>query len=279
MTAAHPAIAISPLADLRAGIAQDLDLCDDLGDLSYGLSRLKLGPDLELSAELVKRLVGRVAYVHHSRLFTLDDEDRWAAQRTALIQSLELAHRTQATVVIATTGPAGALLTWEQAADAFTRAVAPVLPTARSLGVRICVEQTNVLRHDISFVTTLADLVTLAAHSGVAICADMFWSWRERDLAESIRLSIPDLGLIQVADYQLGTMSMPDRVVLGDGVIPFEWLVTQFAAAGYQGLWDLELLGPRIAHEGSASALRRGAQRMSEVLERHYPHWSRQPAS
>jgi hypothetical protein len=36
--------------------------------------------------------------------------------------------------------------------------------------------------------------------------------------------------------------------------------------AGYRGLFDLELVGPRIAEEGGAAAAKRAAERLSEWL-------------
>ena len=79
-------------------------------------------------------LAGRVAYVHHGRLFTLDDESAWPGERAALARTLELAHEVGASTVLATTGPAGALTTWEQALSAFAAAYEPLAARADTLG-------------------------------------------------------------------------------------------------------------------------------------------------
>lgn len=257
----------SALVAPDATIAEDLDVCDALGGLLYGLSRLKLDRSLAMSAALRRRLAGRVGYFHHSRLFTLGEESRWTRQRDALRRSVELAHDLATNVILATSGPAAPEMTWEQAADALAEAVAPVLIEARAAGVRICVEQTNVLRQDISFVTSLADLAAMAAHTGLSVCADMFWSWRERDLDGALRRCMPHLGLIQIADSAAGTMSMPDRLVPGDGVVPFRALLGGMLKAGYQGDWDLEVLGPRITAEGATSVLHRSVQHVAAILD------------
>ena len=265
--AAHPLAVVSPLADTHATIDEDLELCDELGGAKYGLTLGKYRAWTGRAA----RLAGRVAYVHHGRLFTLDDESAWPGERAALARTLELAHETGAGAVLATTGPAGALTTWEQALSAFAAAYEPLAARAGALGVRVCVEQTNVLRHDIGFVTTLGDLARLAAESGAWICADMFWSWRERDLAGSLRACGPRLGLVQLADAVPTSVSMPDRVVPGDGIVPLGWVVGQFAAAGYRGFFDVELLGPRIAAEGAWQAMTRGVRHVSSLLQASYP--------
>jgi len=265
--AVHPLAVVNPLADTHATIDEDLELCDELGGAKYGLTLAKYQAWTGRAA----RLAGRVAYVHHGRLFTLDDESAWPGERAALARTLELAHETGAGAVLATTGPAGALTTWEQALSAFAAAYEPLAARAGTLGVRVCVEQTNVLRQDAGFVTTLGDLARLAAESGAWICADMFWSWRERDLAGSLRACGPRLGLVQLADAVPTSVSMPDRVVPGDGVVPLGWLIGQFAAAGYRGFFDVELLGPRIAAEGAWQAMTRGVRHVSALLQASYP--------
>jgi hypothetical protein len=78
--AAHPLAVVNPLADTHATIDEDLELCDELGGAKYGLTlgkyRAWTGP--------AARLAGRVAYVHHGRLFILDDEPAWPGERAML---------------------------------------------------------------------------------------------------------------------------------------------------------------------------------------------------
>lgn len=265
--AMHPALVVNPLADMSASLDTDLAVCAELGGVKYGLSLWKL----RRWHGHVADLADRVAYVHHSGLFTLDDESAWPAERAALSRTMELAHEIRAPLILAVTGPAGALTTWEHALDAFTAAYQPLANRATELGVRVCVEQTNVLRQDISFVSTIPDLVQLAAASGVSVCLDMFWSWRERALDASLQACGPHLGLVQLADAVPSSVSMPDRVVPGDGVVPLGWLIEQFAAARYRGYFDVELLGPRIDAEGASSAMTRGVHHVSDLLYRSYP--------
>jgi sugar phosphate isomerase/epimerase len=193
--AVHPAAVVNPLADMGAPLEAELELCAELGGARYGLSLNKLarwdGP--------LASLADRIAYVHHSRLFTLDDESAWSAERAALSRTLELAHEIRAPSILAVTGPAGSLRTWEQA-DA--------VPTS---------------------------------------------------------------------------VSMPDRVVPGDGTVPLGWLVEQIAATGYRGYFDIELLGPRIDAEGarqrrcarsSCPARAASARRAARISSTRSPIWT-----
>jgi sugar phosphate isomerase/epimerase len=55
-------------------------------------------------------------------------------------------------------------------------------------------------------------------------------------------------------------------VHIGEGELPLKRLLRDVLDAGYQGLFDLEVLGPAIEAEGYAPALRRGVERASAFL-------------
>lgn len=75
-------------------------------------------------------------------------------------------------------------------------------------------------------------------------------------------------GLMQASNYVLGDRTAPCRAVPGDGVIPLDRIPGDALEAGYEGVSDIELVGPRIAAEGARAATERAAQRVSEILTR-----------
>ena len=165
-----------------------------------------------------------------------------------------------------TTGPAGPL-PWEEAADALEAALAPVLAEARSRGVPFAIEHTNSLRVDVGFVHTLADAIDLARRLDAGVCMEVNACWAERGLADTITAGADRLRLVQVSDFAVGTLSTPNRLVPGDGDIPLERILGQVLAAGYDGCFDLELIGPRIDEEGYDPACRRSIDRLTEMLD------------
>ena len=88
----------------------------------------------------------------------------------------------------------------------------------------------------------------------------------EAGLASLFLDAMPVTGLVQVSDYVLGDRTTPCRAVPGDGVIPLDRLIGDLLESGYAGLFDLELIGPRIAAEGAYAASTRAAERLSEIL-------------
>ena len=121
---------------------------------------------------------------------------------------------------------------------------------AKELGVRLAVEPTNPLRTDVSFVHTVRDAVDLARMADIAIVVDFYASWYERGLEETVRKNIDVVALVQICDYKLGTFNMPNRCAVGDGDIPVERLLGMVLDAGYEGAFDLEILGPQDRRGG-----------------------------
>jgi len=68
--------------------------------------------------------------------------------------------------------------------------------------------------------------------------------------------------------HVLGDRALPGRAVPGDGTIPIESLVARALAGGYAHGFDLELIGPRIEHEGRLQSARRACDVVGSMLTR-----------
>jgi sugar phosphate isomerase/epimerase len=202
--------------------------------------------------------------------FTLADPARWPAERETLVAALDVAKEIGAELLYTTSGP-GHGCEWDDAAARFADAVGPVAAYARALGLGLAVENTLLLRSDLSFVHRLADAVDLARVAGISVCADLFSAWNERGLTSTIRSGADTFALVQVADYVLGTFFTPGRAVPGDGVVAIAAQLTAVLAAGYAGPIEMELSGPRITQEGPAAASARALSVVTELLTSAMP--------
>lgn len=245
------------------------DVLDPLA--AYGISRIGV-PIAQLEAgDLAANIAAldaagvSVVDLVEPTVFTLDNPARWPAERDRLRRCVELAATIAAPVLYLTTGPSRRL-PWDEAADAFCDAITPVRADADVAGVTLAIENTTTMRADLGFAHTLADTVELAARAGVAVCADLFAAWTDRDLRAAIRAGVPRFAVVQVADFVLGTTSTPDRAVPGDGDIALDRQLGWLAEAGYSGPIELELLGPRITAEGPAAAAARAATMMAALM-------------
>jgi sugar phosphate isomerase/epimerase len=193
------------------------------------------------------------------------DERTWAGPREMLSRGIEVAQAIGAESLYTLTGGHGNL-TWEDAADAFSRAIAPCVEQAQAAGIPLSIENAGALYADHHITHTLRDTVILAEQAGVGVCFDIFAGWTEAGLRESITRAMPILNLVQIGDYVYGDRAMPCRAVVGDGDIPLKRIISWILEAGYEGPFDLEVLGPRIDAEGRLAATRRTAERLSEIL-------------
>lgn len=190
---------------------------------------------------------------------------QWRASRTALSQMIEAASRIGAGSIYMLTGGRGTL-TWEQAAEAFSDAIAPCVTQARDAGVALMIETAQPLYADCHIAHSLRDAAMLAEMVDIGVCIDLFHCWTEAGLRESMARAMPRCGLIQVSDYVYGDRALPARAVPGDGALPLQQLLGWALDAGYRGAFELELLGPRIEREGAVTAVSRAAQVLQRML-------------
>jgi sugar phosphate isomerase/epimerase len=95
---------------------------------------------------------------------------------------------------------------------------------------------------------------------------DLYCCWQEKALVDTLRAELDRIRLVQVSDFRVGTLAMPNRWVPGDADVPLQRLLRQLTDLGYQGILDLELLGPAIDQEGAQHALTRGIEWLASRL-------------
>jgi len=264
----HPRLSVSQASPIGWPLERDLELWASLGIREVALLQRKLEAtgDVAGAVDRVRSTPGlRVDNLAVGDSFELANPAQWERGRDRLRACLGTAAALGCDCVVVTTGaPAG--LSWEAAADALEAAIAPVVAEARSRGGLLAVENTNSLRLDISFATTLRDTCDLARRLGIGVCMEVNYAFAERGLAETIRRNVDLLRIVQVNDFVVGTLQTPDRAVPGDGDIPLGRVVGLLLDAGYGGPFELEIVGPRIEAEGYASAVRRGLDHVGALL-------------
>ena len=265
----HPRIVVNSASMITWPFERDVALLQDLGLRRIALLTRKL--DALADDDAAERMIRDAGLAADSLmvgpLFDLARPEQWEEGRAALRRSLARARRFGADAAVITTGPAIGL-TWEDAADAFVAATAPVVDEARADGTTVVVEHTNGLRFDLGFLHNLHDTIDVARRAGVAVCLEVNTVWGERALRETIRAGVDRIRIVQVNDFVVPTTSTPDRGVPGDGVIPLERLFRDLEEAGYRGPYELEIVGPRIEAEGYTNAVRRSVEHVALLLRR-----------
>jgi sugar phosphate isomerase/epimerase len=261
-----PRISVSAISTFDWSLPEDLAFYRTHGITDVGISLAKLERHgLDAGAARVRDAGLRVTNLIGLGPFRLGHPGQWDEQRHRILLALDAAATMRAECLVLTTGPAGPL-PWEDAADAFEAALAPVLVEARARGIPFALEHTNSLRVDVGFVHTLRDAVDLARRLDIGVCMEINACWAERALGATIADSVDRLRLVQVSDFAVGTLTTPCRLVPGDGDIPLARILGQVRAAGYTGCFDLEIIGPAIEAEGYEAAVLRARDRLRSLL-------------
>jgi sugar phosphate isomerase/epimerase len=262
----HPRLSVDQLCFPGATIGEFADQCRALGVHDVVLTSPGLLADGGRDAALAALRDGpRVAAVNHPFAIHPDLERDEGGAVDTLARLIAIAADLGAPSVYVVTGGRGNL-GWEAAAERFALLVEPALDVAEAHGIRLMVENANGLYADMHIAHTLADTLAIADAAGLGIVIELQFCWVESGLDDTFRKAVHGCGLVQVSDYVLGDRALPGRAVPGDGAIPLERLLGRLLELGYDGLFDIEILGPRIDAEGHAAAVARAAERMGALL-------------
>jgi sugar phosphate isomerase/epimerase len=268
--AMHPRVSLHQVAflDGKTTTLEFIDACRKIGvgELTLVTNMLMAPGGMEgVQAALGDDL--HVGTVNHPFSHSTPLDRAGDAQIAELMQAIEITATLGSRAIYVLSGGRGAF-DWEQAATRFAELIAPCREAARAKGITLLVENASVLNADFHIAHNLRDVTKLAEMAGIGVCIDLHACWTEGGLEDLMRRAMPNTGLVQISDYVLGDRFTPCRAVPGDGVIPLERLIRSCLEAGYGGLFDLELVGPRIQKEGAFSASRRSAEALSGMLER-----------
>ncbi len=261
-----PRVTVNPMCTVSLPVDEVLAIWESLDIRRVGLSAIQLnaqGWDPWMKA--VKAGDFDVVYLNYGIGAAVTDDSGWKRDEATLLRMVDAAADLGAQCIYFSPGPPGAVR-WEEAVDRLGHHLSPVIAAAGDRGVAIGLENTVSSRPELGFLHSVRDAMTAARQIGVGVCVDLYGCWVEPGLSETLRDNVELVHLVQVSDFVVGTLVQPNRWVPGDGDLPLERLINDVLDAGYEGVLDLELLGPAIAAEGPRSALARGTSWMTETL-------------
>lgn len=263
----HPRVCLHQVGFLKESTNDFIAFCRNIGVRHMTIANPHmLGPNVLTDAQAALEHGGtQVTNITQpfARYPDLEKDTGGAAQ--ALNQAIEAAAALGAPNIYIVTGPRGSL-DWEEAAERLAQLISPCRELAAARNVTLMVETANLLNADIHIAHTLDDTIRAAEIAEIGVCIDLGACWFESGLKNKFARAMPNTSLVQVSDYVLGDRFTPCRAVPGDGIVPLERLIGQLLDLGYQGVFDIELTGPRIDAEGHRLAFQRAAENLSELL-------------
>lgn len=266
-SAIHPRISVNGFSTRGWSLEQDLAFWRRHGYRLACIPADKLAPDHQRAVAAIRGAQLQVCSIVVASPFTLGDPARWPQQQDEVAGILAVARQLEADVYL-TTGSSRSGMTVDESVDALITVLRPLLAHSRQLGVRLAIEPSSPINHDLGCVHSLRDAIWVAGQTGASLIVDLQTCWLEHRLAQMVADNRDSVALVQVNDFVVGTEARRNRVVPGDGDIPLERLLADILAAGYRGIFDVEILGPRIEAEGYEAAVPRAVRWLSDCLDR-----------
>ncbi len=161
-----------------------------------------------------------------------------------VVRAIEQAALIGAPGVLVRTGPLGAL----SVDDADQRCMDWFVangPIAASNGVRLMLEPIFPLLRPFSYVHTLQHALRLVAGTeGAGVCVDLGHLWWDEALIDDFQANVDRVVTVQVTDVESAALAdfRYEREQLGRGDVPLPDLINQIEAAGYRGIYEIEIL-------------------------------------
>jgi sugar phosphate isomerase/epimerase len=104
-----------------------------------------------------------------------------------------------------------------------------------------------------TFLTSLddtLDLLQTVASPQVKLALDTYHLGQQGDLPGRIAKIVPHIAIVQLGDARQPPNGEQNRCRLGEGVVPLPEIIAALKAGGYDGYYDVELLGEEVeAHD------------------------------
>ncbi len=140
--------------------------------------------------------------------------------------------------------------TFNHARRLFKLALGELEPAAAEAGVFLAIEPMHPgCASEWTFINSLDDAARLLDEVGsdrVKLVFDTYHLGQEPDAPERAEEIAPRIAIVQLGDARKPPEGEQDRCPLGQGNIPIEEIVGALRAGGYEGFFDVELLGEEM---------------------------------
>ncbi len=243
-------LSVNETTTFRWSFEEDVARYAAAGIPAIGVWRQKLsdfGP--ERGAELLIETEMEACHLSWAGGFTGSDgrtyrdsvEDAVEAVRTAAMLRCE-------TLIVYSGARAGH--TYNHARRLIQSALAELLPEADRLGVTLAVEPMHPgCADDWTFLTSLDETLALlekVASPRVKMILDTYHLGQDPGFVQRIPEIAPHVAVVQLGDARQPPEGEQNRCRLGEGTVPLPEIVAALKAAGYDGYYDVELLGEEI---------------------------------
>jgi sugar phosphate isomerase/epimerase len=254
-------LSIDAMCTFRWSFDRELALWQDLGARHAGLLMNKIDDDPDRHLAALDDAGIRISTLITAG-FQLADRSTWDQTRATQRAMIDRVAAHDGHSIYFTTGRT-VRCDWDEDVALFAEAVAPSVEHGRAKGVIAAFEPS--LRTSASFCTRLADAVDIAERTGLGIVSDFSNNWMERGLAQTLKRAMPHIALVQIGDIAISGSG--GRSHIGRGDLPLERMMGDVMSAGYEGVFDLEVVPADYTVDTNETELRAGIAAASELLD------------
>jgi len=243
-------LAISELTTLRWSLEEDVAQYCATGACGIGVWRPKLA---DVGDEKGAALLGRsgltVSSLQWAGGFTGSDGRSFEESLADARLAIQSAEKLKAACLIIHSGARG-VHTHSHARRLIHLALAKLLPLAEERGIKLAVEPMNGdCGAEFTFLNCLdetLELIRRCDSAALGIALDTYYWGHCPALLDKLPQLAPHLALVQLADSREPPSAEPNRCQLGEGAVPLAAIVRRLRAAGYDGFFEIELMGEEI---------------------------------
>jgi len=265
-------LSVNEATTFRWTFEEDVSNYLEEGIPAIGVWRQKLSDyGEEKAAELIEETGLRVSHLFWAGGFTGSDGRSFRASIEDAEEAIRTAASLRAESLIVYSG-ARAGHTHNHARRLFKEALNELAPLAAETGVALAVEPMHPgCAAEFTFLTALDDVMNLldaVNHDHVKFVLDTYHLGWDSQLTKRIPQIVPRLALVQLGDAKAPPQGDQDRCRLGEGALPLREIVDALSAAGYNGFYDVELLGEELEHADYRDLLRHAKKAFAELVEK-----------
>lgn len=264
-------LAISELTTFRWSFEEDVARYRAAGINAIGVWRQKLADVGEQRGAALLREAGlNVASLQWAGGFTGSDGHSHVESMADARLAIETAAALRAGCLIIHSGARG-VHTHNHARRLFHQALEKLLPVAEERGVKLAVEPMNGdCGGEFTFLNCFDETFELIAKfdsPALGIALDTYHWGHQPLLLDRLPQLVPHLALVQLGDAHKPPRGETNRCPLGEGTIPVREIVQGLNEAGYEGYYEVELMGEEIEAIDNGDLLVRSRRTFLEWLQ------------
>lgn len=243
-------LSVLEFSTLRWSFEDDCIRYREHGFSAIGVWRAKLSDFGESKGrELLDELGMSVSSLHWAGGFTGNDGRTFRESLHDALDAIEVASELKADCLTVLAGSRSGH-TKTHAKRLYIGALRELAECAKALGVQLAIEPMHSgCAQDFTFLTSIPETLEILSSIGqnnIGIVFDCYHMAQDPSVLEWIADIVPMIRLVQCGDAKSAPIGLQNRCLLGHGHVPIASLIQTIESNGYEGYYEVELLGEDV---------------------------------